>query len=435
MGDGSGGVCWFSAPGFMVVGIDDSAHDVVVEVETTDRRAACRSCGVFAKVKDRRTVTLRDAPAGGRPVSIRWRKRVFVCREPECSVRTWTERCDDFVLPRRVLTERAVRWATDRIAAVEATPASLGREFGVTWSTVWAGVERHSQQRVDDRGRVGDVTQIGFDETVMSPAKRHRRRRFITSAVDLTTGRVIDVFDGRDAADLDRWLLAQPADWVGGIRVVAVDPHPGYRSAIVRSELLAEVTVVVDAFHIVRLANQAVTKCRQRVQQETFEHRGWKGDPLYDIRRLLLLGAERVDERGWERIHTALADGDPDGEVRDTWVAKELVRDVYLATSLDDATAALDAAVAWCTDPDATIEQRTLAKTLVRWRSEILARHTTGASNGRVEAANLTIKHVKRSGRGFRNLGNYRLRILLAAGCPRQTHRVTRHRARPSSVA
>jgi len=63
---------------------------------------------------------------------------------------------------------------------------------------------------------------------------------------------------------------------------------------------LADATIVVDPFHIVRLGNAAVTACRQRVQQETLEHRGWKGDPLYDIRKLLLLGrrAFRVGRRG-----------------------------------------------------------------------------------------------------------------------------------------
>src|SRR5690606_14182426 len=118
--------------------------------------------------------------------------------------------------------------------------------------------------------------------------------------------------------------------WLAGIGVVSVDPHEGYRSAVTRpdpttgvSSPLADVTVVVDAFHIVRLANAAVTRCRQRVQQQTLEHRGWKGDPLYDVRKLLLLGAERIDEAGWERLHRALRDGDPDGEVRDCWVAKE----------------------------------------------------------------------------------------------------------------
>ncbi len=147
------------------------------------------------------------------------------------------------------------------------------------------------------------------------------------------------------------------------------------------------------------------------------------------------MGAEHLDERGWERLRQALRDGDPDGHVQDARVAKEFVRDIYLTDDPADANAALDRAIDWCADPDAGPELRTLAKTLCRWRPEILAHHTTGASNGKVEAANLTIKQVKRSGRGFRNLDNYRLRILLAGGHPRQTHPVTRHRARPRFIA
>ncbi|MEO6157131.1 MAG: ISL3 family transposase [Ilumatobacteraceae bacterium] len=389
---------------------------------------------MIAKAKDRRWVTVRDAPTADRPVTIRWCKRVWQCAEAVCGVKTWTEQCPGFVLPRHSLTERAVGWATGRVGQIEATPASLARELGVTWSTVWAAVCRHGERRVDAVAGV-EVTQVGFDETVMSPAKRHRRRRFITAAVNVTDGRIIDVFEGRNAADLQAWLGSQPAPWVRGIKVISVDPHEGYRSAVTAFDLLAGVVIVVDPFHIVRLAGQAVTKCRQRVQQATLEHRGWKGDPLYGIRKLLLMGAEHIDEQGWDRLHRSLRDGDPDGVVRDAWVAKEYVRDIYITDDPDHAVVAFDRAITWCRDPDASAELRTLAKTLTRWRAEILAHHTTGASNGRVEAANLTIKQVKRSGRGFRNLSNYRLRILLAGGTPRQTHPVTRHRARPSLIA
>ncbi len=434
MGEGSAGVVWFAAPGFRLLAVNDSELDVVIGIETDADRVGCRSCGVIAKSKDRRWVTLRDAPAGERPVTLRWRKRIWQCAEPACEVKTWTEQRPEFVLPRHSLTERVGRWATERVAAIEATPASLARQLGVTWPTVWAAVVRHGQARVDSLER-SSSGQVGFDETVMSPAKRHRRRRFITAAVDVIDGRIIDVFEGRNATDLQAWLGAQPADWVHAIKVVSVDPHEGYRSAITNFEVLDDVTIVVDPFHIVRLANAAVTKCRQRVQQATLEHRGWKGDPLYGIRKLLLMAAEHLDEQGWERLHKALRDGDPDGAVRDAWVAKEYVRDIYITDDPDQAQTALDKAVAWCTEPDAGPELATLAKTLRRWRDEILAHHTTGASNGRVEAANLTIKQVKRSGRGLRNLHNYRLRILLAGGCPRQTHPVTRHRARPRFIA
>jgi len=36
-------------------------------------------------------------------------------------------------------------------------------------------------------------------------------------------------------------------------------------------------------------------------------------------------------------------------------------------------------------------------------------------TNARAEAANTTIKHIKRTGRGFRNAHNYRTRILLTS--------------------
>ncbi len=54
--------------------------------------------------------------------------------------------------------------------------------------------------------------------------------------------------------------------------------------------------------------------------------------------------------------------------------------------------------------------------TLKRWRGQILAWHTTGASNGPTEGLNSIIKKVKRVGAGFRSFANYRLRILLAVG-------------------
>lgn len=437
MVEGSSG-CWFGAPGMRVLSVSETPAELVIEVETTVAATACLSCGTRARPKDRRWVTIRDAPAGGQAVLVRWRKRIWCCPDADCTAKTWTEQ-HRFARPRAVLSERAAVWATDRVAGIEATPASIARSFGVSWSTVWTAIERIGSERVDDPDRVGATRMVGFDETVMQPSGRRRRRRFITAAVDIATGQIIDVFEGRNAADLAWWLDQMPSVWSEGIEVVSVDPHEGYRSAITRpSGPLASTTIVVDPFHIVRLANAAVTACRQRVQQASVGHRGWKGDPLYDVRKLLLVGFERLDERAWERILDALREGDPNDEVRDAWVAKEKIRDVYLCDDPDQAAALLDHAIAWCTAAESGPELRRLAKTLRRWRTAILAHHTTGASNGRVEAANLTIKQVKRSGRGFRNLANYRLRILLAAGDNplRETHTVTTIRPRhPRLVA
>jgi transposase len=438
-----GSSLWFGAAGFEVLDIADDGVELVIEVETTAVIVGCSGCGTRAVPKDRRWVTLRDAPAGRRCVRVRWRKRIWRCPEPDCEVNTWTEQAE-LADPRRVLTTGAAEWATDRVEALEGTPASIARGFGLSWSTVWSAVERIGGGRVQTPTEIGPAEMVGFDETVMSPASRRRRRRFVTAVVDVGSGRLLDVFEGRDAKHLRAWMARMPLSWLSMIRVVSVDPHEGYRGAVLnpdpvsgRPSPLAGVAIVVDPFHIVRLSNDALTRCRHRVQQETFEHRGWKGDPLYDVRKLLLLGAERVDDRGWERIHAALDAGDPAGEVRDCWVAKEKVRSVYLTEDPQLAAARLNDAAAWCAEAECGPELRRLAKVLRRWRDQILAHHSTGASNGPVEAMNLLIKQVKRSGRGFRSFANYRLRILLAGGRrQRETHPVTSIRTRrPRLVA
>jgi transposase len=113
--------------------------------------------------------------------------------------------------PRRVLTARAARWATDQVAAIEATPASIARRFGVSWSTVWAAIARETAGRVTAPGEAAPPSMLGFDESVMVSARRRRRRQLVTAVVDVATGRTIDVFEGRDAADLRAWLTCMPA--------------------------------------------------------------------------------------------------------------------------------------------------------------------------------------------------------------------------------
>jgi transposase len=56
-----------------------------------------------------------------------------------------------------------------------------------------------------------------------------------------------------------------------------------------------------------------------------------------------------------------------------------------------------------------------LLATLEAWWPAIEVLIVTGVTNARTEAANTTIKNIKRTGRGFRNAENYRARILLVS--------------------
>jgi transposase len=278
------------------------------------------------------------------------------------------------------------------------------------------------------------VAALGLDETSFLRATPTAPTRWITGLVDLERGRLLDVVADRTRAAVAGWLGARPAGWLAQVGTVALDPWRGYASVLVTP--LGHARVVVDHFHTIKLANTVVDQVRRRIQQATLGHRGRKPDPLYHIRKLLLTAAEQLTSRGRVRLRAGLAAGDPTGEVAAAWQGKELLRAVYAAGDVADARTALGRFYRW-SDGVGVAELSRLARTVRAWEAEILAFHSTGGcSNGPTEAMNLLIKKVKRVGHGFRNFGNYRLRLLLHCGVRWQTHRTARLRGRyPRLVA
>jgi transposase len=419
--------------GFEVLAAQVVSGEWRLVVQTTAELVGCARCGVRAQAHGRRTVRVRDLPAGGRPVVLAWRKRIWRCTERACGVRTWTEQVAA-IRPRAVLTERARAEACRRVGKDAHAVAAVARDLGVGWATIMRAVADHGTPLVDDAARLEGVAALGLDETSFLKATRVAPTRYVTGLVDLERGRLLDVVADRTRAAVAGWLGARTRDWLAHIGTVALDPWRGYASALVAP--LGHATVVVDHFHAIKLANAVVDQVRRRTQQATLGHRGRKRDPLYRIRKLLLTAAEQLTQRGRARLRAGLAAGDPTGQVAAAWQGKELLRAVYTAGDLAAARAALDRFYRW-SDGVRVAELSRLARTVRAWEAEILAFHATdGCSNGPTEAMNLLIKKVKRVGHGFRNFTNYRLRLLLHCGVRWQTHQTARLRGRsPRLVA
>jgi transposase len=418
-------------PEFVVLAAVEDDGEVWLLIETTAAVAACPSCGVRARPKDRRETTVRDLPAGGRPVALVWRKRRWGCPDPDCETKTWSEGSEE-IAPRAVLTNRARREICRLVGEDGRSVAEVARDFGVGWATAMGAVWEHGEPLVEDPERIADVEDLGIDETAWLAATPEHPTLWATGLVDTRRGRLVDVIEGRDAAKLRAWLHQRDPDWLTAVATVSIDPHEAYRSGL--SPHLEHATVVADPFHIVRLGNRGVDDVRRRTQKDLTGHRGRKGDPLYDIRKILITGAERLGERGWLKLRAALGAGDPRDEVLATWLAKEHLREVYAVDDADQAASLLDGVIAECADSGIR-ELVRLGGTLRRWREPILNHHCTGRSNGPTEAMNLLIKQIKRVGRGFTNFRNYRLRLLLHCGVEWDTHRTASIRGRRPQLA
>jgi transposase len=186
-------------------------------------------------------------------------------------------------------------------------------------------------------------------------------------------------------------------------------------------DTLQHVTQVADPFHLVKLPNSKLDECRRRVQNETLGHRGRKDDALYRARRLLTKAHERLDERGETKLVDLLDAGDPRGQVRMAWHAKEVVRSIYEISDPELAGAFVDQLGVDLHDESCPPEVRSLGRTIAGWRGQIVAWHQALVSNGPTEAVNnliKRIKRIKRIGFGFRRFAHYRIRVLLYAGRP-----------------
>ena len=254
---------------------------------------------------------------------------------------------------------------------------------------------------------------------------RHTRRgdKYVTVIIDLTPirdragpSRLLDMVEGRSKQAFKTWLAQRPAAWRHGLEVVAMDGFTGFKTAT--TEELPDATAVMDPFHVVRLAGDALDRCRRRVQQDLHGHRGRKNDPLYRARRALHTGTDLLTDRQRQRL-TVLFGVEDHVQVEATWGIYQRMIGAYrdpdrtkgkhLMTSLIEA---LSHGV-----PAALTELLTLGRTLRKRAEDVLAYFDRpGTSNGPTEAINGRLEHLRGSALGFRNLTNYIARSLLETG-------------------
>ena len=395
---------------------DEPGRPLRVLVRLRSPRPVCGSCGGSVWSSGVRRVELVDLGSFGRPVRLVLAKRRWRCPNGDCAVGTFTEQSPEIAPPRARLTSRAARRATRRVGRGR-TVKETAAELGCNWHTVMREVRRWGTALLAaDRGRIDGVTALGLDEILMWRHGKYRRKRWGTTIVDARRGILLDIVAGRTANPAIKWLGARTPQRRRAVRWAVMDLSGPYRKAF--DTALAHARQVADPFHVVRLGNQMVDEVRRRVQNDTLGGRGTKNDPLYRVPKLLTMAHERLSTDSDAKLRGLLAAGDPRGEVRDAWHAKETLRQTCQIPSHRLARRALDALALDPRDPAWSPEMNRLGRTLGRWRTQIANWHLSRVTNGPTEAANNLAKLIKRNAFGLTNFGHYRIRALLYAGKP-----------------
>ncbi len=379
----------------------------------------CRRCGCEGIPRDTVIRRLAHEPLGWRPTTLEVSIRRYRCTG--CG-HVWRQDTTRAAEARAKLSRRGLRWALEGIGCQHRTVARVAEGLGVSWNTANDAVLAEGKRvLIEDPARFEGVAVVGVDEHVW----RHTRRgdKYVTVIIDLTpirdgTGpaRLLDMVPGRSKHAFKTWLAEREQGWRDGIEVVAMDGFTGFKTAA--AEELPDAAPVLDPFHVVRLAGDALDECRRRVQQDTRGHRGRSGDPLYAARRTLHTGADLLTDRQQQRL-TDLFAAEEHVEVEATWgIYQRMItayRDPDRARGRQRMTALIEALSAGV--PATLSEVGRLGRTLKKRALDVLAYFDRpGTSNGPTEAINGRLEHLRGSALGFRNLTNYMARSLLETG-------------------
>ena len=253
--------------------------------------------------------------------------------------------------------------------------------------------------------------------------------------VDLTGGGgLLGQVEGRNTASVSAWIDAQDASWRAEVKTVAIDMCTVFKAAV--RESLPTATLVVDRFHVVQLANDAVTEVRRRVTLQQRGRRGRKGNREWELRNRLTRSAARMYATHLDAMVDDLNKLQKIGQpILAAWNCKEDLMDLLALHGRDANRVQISRALirfyesaAACALPE--IER--LATTVSTWWPEIPAGITTGITNAASEGINRAIKTDARCAYGYHNPANQRLRAR-AATTRRARGHLTIHTSGPHS--
>lgn len=371
---------------------DDQIRIVVV---STRKGATCPFCERWCRKRhDTRARAKADEPLGERRVTLVVLRRRFHCFA--CG-RHFTEpdpACD----ARRRLTRRL----RERLA--EACSHQTVKQVAQTYQVGPKTVRRaftESQDHLREVEPPPPPRLLGIDDFSI-----RKGQRYATGFHDLERHTTVEVVAGRTQAAVQPVLEALNAQET--IAVVSMDMAKAYRAAV--QEVVPEAAIVVDKFHVVKRAGEAVRDVYRRLVRGTE-----RDDPVRKAARLLLSPREHLSFLQRSTLDAALR---PFPSLRKAYLLKEDLRRWYRQATPKDARLELLAWRRMVADlPDAP-EFAALNKTFVAWQEEILAYFTHRVTQGMVEGKNNRAKVIERQAYGYRNFPNLRRRILSQSAHP-----------------
>lgn len=383
----------FRVKSYRLTKLETEEHRVFLHVEPQQHRVCCSACRSRNVIRRGESVRwFRNLPVGS---ELTW--VIATLPRVECRDCGLVRQIDSGLAgPKRTCTHAFERYVLELSRYM--TIQDIGRHLGVSWDIVKDIQKRHLRKHYA-QPQLKQVRQIAIDEICIG-----RGHRFLTLVLDLETGAILFVGQGKKAESLQpfwRRLRAARAN----VEAVAIDMSPAYLNAV--EENLPAATVVFDHFHIIKLMNEKLTALRRDLHREAIDKR--RQQVLKGTRWLLLKTPENLDPKKGEpkRLREALRLNE---SLATAYYLKEDLRQIWQQPSKFAARLKL---LDWYQQAMASGVRilQEFARLLLARQDGILAWYDYPISTGPLEGTNNKIKTMQRQHYGLRDQEFFLLKL------------------------
>lgn len=367
--------------GWVVLSKTQSDGEYVIEAEYTIQPTNCPKCGVVDTPYKHgvKPIKYRDGPIRGFATVILAQVQRYRCKH--CK-ETFLQPLGG-IYPAMRMTQRCVDYIQTQ--CLRDTFVKIAEHVGCDDKTVRTVAGTY----IDDLNaqyKPWLPEWLGIDETQIDG----QLRCIIT---DVVNRKPVDMLPNRDKQSVTAWLYQfKDRRTVKGL---AIDMWKPYKDAA--QAVFPGLPVVIDKFHVVKMANKAMEDIRITLAKDQTKA---VGKDWMRRKALLRMRYKSLDEKGRFALGMWL-DNEP--AVKQAYDLKEAFYGIYDAPTKAEAGARLDA---WRDSIPATMKKgkKSFAPLITatrNWREEILAFFDYPISNGYTEALNGVAKVTNRQGRGY----------------------------------
>ncbi len=256
---------------FKILGIMENDYDFQIQVETNSPPLACPHCGYetnLYKHGNREQLSM-DLPIHGKRVGLLIKRQRYRCRD--CNQTFW-ERLEHTIDEKRNCTKRLLSYIEKQ--TLKRTFVSISEDVGLNEKTI-RNIFRDYINRLEQTLRFETPNWLGIDEIhIIKP------RCVLTNIEERT---LLDILPNRNKETVVGNLSRIPNR--GRIQYVTMDMWQPYKDAV--RAVLPKAIIIIDKFHVVRMANQALETVRKqlRVGLSAKERRGLMHDRFILLKR------------------------------------------------------------------------------------------------------------------------------------------------------